>query len=311
MNLIQRWLSHLRPQAPAAGPELFSRFTRFRGESGPFLVCPLGTRTRPQFIGAGPVQSATVEPGWPEPSEEYFEWLDILEAVDTAQGTFTMLELGAGYGRWAVRGALAARQKGLKVRIGLAEAEPQHALWLRQHLDDNQVGPDEARVYEAAVSDEAGRVVFCVSNPGEGDGWYGQSIVGGGLGGFPVVGDYFGSPLVEFPGGARVIAAPQIALADILADYDAIDLIDFDLQGAEGRAIASAIAPLTAKVMRMHIGTHGPDIEDQLRALLPVHGWRCVRDFGCQKDNDTPYGSHPFNDGIQTWVNVRLERRRR
>lgn len=31
--------------------------------------------------------------------EEYFEWIDLLEAVTEATGEFTMIELGAGWGR--------------------------------------------------------------------------------------------------------------------------------------------------------------------------------------------------------------------
>ena len=38
----------------------------------------------------------------PKLNEEYFEWIDLLTAVDEAhlRNHFTMIELGAGHGRW-------------------------------------------------------------------------------------------------------------------------------------------------------------------------------------------------------------------
>jgi hypothetical protein len=44
----------------------------------------------------------------PVAHEEYFEYIDLLEAVTLARGLFTMMELAAGYGRWLVRGTAAA-----------------------------------------------------------------------------------------------------------------------------------------------------------------------------------------------------------
>ena len=44
---------------------------------------------------------------------EYFEWLDLLHAVQDARDRFVMVELGAGYGRWAVRAATRPSGSGL------------------------------------------------------------------------------------------------------------------------------------------------------------------------------------------------------
>src|ERR1700740_3178360 len=46
----------------------------------------------------------------PKLGEEYFEWIDVLETVVAATEFFTMIELGAGYGRWLVRAALAVKR---------------------------------------------------------------------------------------------------------------------------------------------------------------------------------------------------------
>ena len=44
---------------------------------------------------------------YPSFNEEYFEWVDVLEAVVARAGMFTMLELGAGWGRWLANAAAA------------------------------------------------------------------------------------------------------------------------------------------------------------------------------------------------------------
>jgi hypothetical protein len=54
----------------------------------------------------------TATPDLPPFDYEYFEWVDLLQAVKEAENTFTIVEVGAGYGRWSSRAALAARQLG-------------------------------------------------------------------------------------------------------------------------------------------------------------------------------------------------------
>ena len=55
---------------------------------------------------------------FPPFGEEYFEWIDLLESVVSARGTYTFAELGAGFGRWSVRAAFAAQQlrSGMQLR---------------------------------------------------------------------------------------------------------------------------------------------------------------------------------------------------
>ena len=72
----------------------------------------LGVRTRRAFYSGmmGDSLPAPREP-YPRFDEEYFEWVDILEAVDQAAETFVMIELGAGYGRWCARAAAAVPEE--------------------------------------------------------------------------------------------------------------------------------------------------------------------------------------------------------
>lgn len=252
--------------------------------------------------------SGTEEAEWPPSTdnEELFEWFDLLEAVESAGSTFTMLELGAGFGRWSVRGALAAKERGKKIRLGLAEAEPKHVELIHEHLLKNGITTEEYRVYEAAIGGAKAERVFCVHYPTAGPNWFGQFIPNWDVGDAPVVGEYHGRPLLDIEDGRRAIRVSQIPLSTVLADYEMIDLADMDLQEAEGDAIEEAIVPLTDKVRRLHIGTHGKDIERRLRNVLSAHGWTCLRDYSVAQENDTPWGRIAFCDGVQSWINPRL-----
>jgi FkbM family methyltransferase len=284
---------------------IFDHYAPYRGPAEGLHLDYIGTRTSGDFgHWMPPMILDHVESPYPDQDEEYFEWIDVLQAVLEAGDTFTMLELGAGYGRWSARGALAARRLGKAVRLGLAEAEPRHQAWLQRHLVLNGVTAAEYRLFGQAVGGKVGEVAFTIgkSDAQAEDNWFGQSAMPLDFSQNPPVGDYYGLPVYEQLGW-RAILVPQIPLSDVLKAYDFIDLADFDLQGAEGEAIAEAADLLTRKVRRLHIGTHSEAIEKQLRDLLPRHGWVCLRDYSLHKTHDTPFGRCQFVDGVQSWIN--------
>ncbi|MFZ1993011.1 MAG: hypothetical protein WAU75_02800, partial [Solirubrobacteraceae bacterium] len=80
-----------------------------------------------------------VAPGtnsWRRPgAAELTEWQAVLDALEDASGRLTMIELGAGFGRFTVNAAAALRRyrPELKHRFIAVEAEPTHYKWMRQH----------------------------------------------------------------------------------------------------------------------------------------------------------------------------------
>lgn len=245
----------------------------------------------------------------PPVDEEYFEWIDVLKAVKAAGRTFTMIELGAAYGRWSVRAGLAAKALGKKVRLSLAEPEPQHLDWIQRHLALN--GLAAHKVYAAAIDNEPGDWQFGIQPPGgdaHPDGWFGQGMMDGYKpNAYKDSGEtYFGRPLMMAADGWGFIHVPRMTLSDILEDYRFVDLIDMDIQGSEARAVAEAIGPLTQKVRRLHIGTHAAPIEAALKETLTAAGWTLHHAYECHQVQDTPYGSVSFVDGVQSWTNPRL-----
>jgi FkbM family methyltransferase len=286
-----------------------------------FVVDFLGLRTRVEFVSAmakesEPVrQPSMVTPGIPSFDEEYFEWIDLLEAAAEATSEFVMVELGAGYGRWLVRGAAAIRQRPDCTFRGIGvEAEPGHFRWLKQHFRDNDIDPATMDLRWAAVSSRVGFVPFWVGTPNE---WYGQAVADRAattalnlqqrrrLKARSVL----GRPPVVPSEGQSVIWVPCVSLHELIEPYPRVDLIDLDVQGLELEVLASAIDLLNARVRRVHVGTHSTEIEAGLRVLFEANGWEKLHDYPSQSATDTPYGVITFGDGVQSWRNPVLDPR--
>ena len=250
-------------------------FAEFQRQADP-VANWIGVTTRRTFFTEElefvPVANPPIDP-------EYFEWIDLLESVVGATERFTMLELGAGYGRWIVNGAAAVRAYSrVPTALVAVEAEPTHFRWLEQHCRDNDV---VAQLIEAAVAPYAGEVDFAVGNPA---GWYGQAIA-----------DDTWSP-------ERTERVRAVTLSSLLAAYDRVDLIHMDVQGVEADVLDEARDEL-ARVGRVHVGTHGRTQEERIRTLFSGLGWRAQHDYPSAKRSRTPFGRLEFQDGVQTWIN--------
>jgi FkbM family methyltransferase len=281
----------------------------------------LGARTRRSFYAGMPQADRTTEPrlvttSYPAFDEEYFEWIDLLETLEQASDTYVIVELGAGYGRWCMRAAAAARTKpGCRVQCVAVEAEPDHFRWLVQHFRDNGVNPDDHDLIWGAVGASPGVVPFRV---GKANGWYGQRIASRAHGSNPpgvlarrrlkARSALARPPRVDDT--ATVMWVPCVTLHEVLAQYPRVDLIDMDVQGAEFDVISAGMEVLSDRVRRIHIGTHGPQIEERIRELFSEHGWTNVFDYPCGRQVSTTYGEIPFGDGVQTWVNPDVGRSR-
>ena len=218
---------------------------------------------------------------YPPFDEDYFEWIDLLEALTAAEGRFTMVELGAGWGRWIVNAAAALNRLGnLPHTLIGVEAEPTHFQMMVQHVAANGLDSKNFQLIEAAVTRSDGKVGFLVGETEQGDPrtHYGQHI-----------------------GGPHTVDA--ISLRSLLELFPVVDLIDLDVQGAGFEVLEAAAEALDRKVKRIHIGTHGRNIEAALRSLFGRLGWRCRNLFPCHSSVDTEWGPISFQDGVQTWLN--------
>ena len=300
--------------------EVFSRFQPFRGvvTGDDFGVDYfLGIFLRRQFRKGmyTHIKGTFVQSPHPEFDEEYFEWIDLLESIVAAKGSFTMIELGAGFGRWSVRAACALKQyPHLPYRLIAVEAEPVVFQWMHSHFADNGIDPDKHSLIHAAVCSQPGDVLFYIGGPRGGpydrtpDDWYGQFLAKGSDLSSSVTddGEYAGFKVRCHESGWRSIRVPGVTLTCLLQDLDLVDLIDMDIEGQELPSVRETIEQLNVKVKRLHIGTHSQEIEAGLRELLNAHGWICLADYPLFSVTQTPWGSISFENGVQSWVNPRL-----
>ena len=151
---------------------VFRRFAHYKDYSEDWL----GAR----FAGGGVVGNERV-PAWPEGPglhEELFEWISMLQAVLWARERFVMLELGAGFGRWGIWSAIAAKAVGINdICVRLVEAKPQHSSWAAESIRLNGLERDVTLI-EGAISNSLEPVPFLIDLPAENlqaDSWWGQS----------------------------------------------------------------------------------------------------------------------------------------
>jgi FkbM family methyltransferase len=272
----------------------------------------LGVRTRVAFFSlyeqlADFSQRRQVSAGRPIPNEDYFEWITLLEAVVEAKDSFTMVELGAGWGRWIVNGIAALRaHSGLPYRVVGVESEPTHFKWMKEHLKDNSIDASRATLVEAAVARDDGHVWFHIGAPAD---WYGQAITPE-----PEEAQSRLRERVARSLRRRRRAAPDravervraVSLRTLLRPLDRVDLIDADIQGAEADALEPAAELLDAKVKRVYVATHSRENEDRVRDMFNRLGWQSVWDYPGGAESSTPWGRILFEDGAQVWRNQKL-----
>ena len=294
---------------------VFEKFSRFAGRVPEgFQADFIGALAKREFVAGSSPSPPEVTTDYPSVDEEYFEWIDLLESVCQASDKYTMIELGAGYGRWAVRAALAARQHGIaKCHLVAVEAEPIHFKWLRQHLSNNGVNPDEHTLVQGIVSDKPGEMLFYVGMPKGGedraDQWYGQAIAQSHERVAREARDlHEGFQVFEHKSGWKSIKVRALTLASLLAGLERVDLIDMDVQGEEFNIVHATIDELNRKVARLHIGTHNLDVEKGLRKTLSKAGWKAEFDYPCLSKSDTPWGPVNFSDGVQSWRNPKFSK---
>jgi FkbM family methyltransferase len=288
----------------------FEKSSEFSNDK--FWVDYIGSKIARRFHNVEFVTEDESKSNIPLLDEEYFEWVDILQAASEAKGRFVVVELGAGYGRWAARACLAARQRGvIDINAILVEAEPVHAEWSAQHMRNN--GIDNFRVFQAAIGPSVGKTQFVVEMPDQNgassapDAWYGQALNWTDESHHRSTGRiYHGFPVIDNGTGWGTINVSVLPLDQIIEGIGQVDIIDMDIQGAEGDVVEASIDLMSDRVRRVHIGTHSHEVEDRIRKIMTEAGWHKVWDFSCGATSITPYGAVAFQDGVQSWLNPAL-----
>jgi FkbM family methyltransferase len=291
---------------------VFRRFKRYRGpgRKGFIPFDFLGSFVCEDYIGAKASYSPCVATDYPAVNEDIFAWIDLLEAVVGARKVFHMMELGASYGCWSARGALAAFQLGLDVELTCVEPEPEHFRWIEPHMLANSIPLSSVRSIHAALADKPGHLLLCVDSPSlencNAGNWHGQAIAHPEDEVVESSGTYHGVPLLTMKSGYKTIEVPAITLDAVLCSEEVIDIIHCDVQNAELGVFSAAMDSVDRLVKRVNIGTHSTTSEEGLRVLFDARGWECLADYSLAGERQTPYGTFHFQDGVQSWRNPKL-----
>jgi hypothetical protein len=258
--------------------------------------------------------------------EFWFEAVDWVLAAREARGAFVMATLGALYG-YQVVGACRALQllNPMPYRLVAVEPIPENVEWVRRHMRDNGIDPDQQWIIQAVMSDRNEPVFFPVGSPGLGAQncistdediarrSYFESIVKEGR-----VTEALESLLTSNSTGLQkdiiegrgslgeIKLVSAITLQDLLTPLDRVDLLEADIQESEKIVFPPFRGLLKKKVRRIHLGTHGLQVHQMLHEMFVDDGWEIVFSFEPERTHETEIGIFATNDGILSVLNQAL-----
>lgn len=237
---------------------------------------------------AGEVEQETIPANW---HADLAEFGAALRAVDLAKNTFTMIELGCGWGCWMNITGAAARRKGLDVFLIGVEGDNDHVSFAFQSLTENRFAPDTFKIHRGIAAAKAGYALF----PSQEGGHWGLSPV------FHSTPEQRDEALAT--GNYEVL--PMVSLLDVANGHDRIDLLHIDIQGGEAELVAEVLDFLKERVAYILIGTHSRPIEGRLWEMLEGAGWLL------EIERPAIFMNHEERlfvsvDGVQGWRNLSL-----
>lgn len=248
--------------------------------------------------------------------ESWFEVADWLMSAHEARQQYVAVSLGAAFGHQLV-GAWKALQaiNPLPSRLVAVEPVPQNCVWMRSHMATNGINPDDHWIIQAALGHDNEPVLFPVGAPGTG---LNSSVVVNSTESRQSYADVLrsqgysdrvlenillynsmGVPYelgLGYSGELKFVSA--VTLRDVLSPFDRIDLLEVDIQQSEIEVISPHMDLVNRKVRRIHVGTHGREAHDYLRALFSTARWEIVFDYAPNRHHVTKRGSMELDDGI-------------
>lgn len=240
------------------------------------------------------------------PPNGMVEFNSLLWAVETSGEKFTVAEMGAGFGIWALRGASAARNIDKKFEIIAVEGEITHYEWLIEHCTNNDIKPKDHELLHGVVGASDGFCLFpLASKPDTQWGLRALNVSEAEIENIEASNRLMlnanGTYSLKKHPQLEYASAKSYSVEKLIKKHKIVDFMHFDIQGSELDAITANIESINKKVRMMYIATHSTAIEDGMRVLLADHGWT--------KWYDEPQKMRPngyMGDGEQIWHNPRL-----
>ncbi|GEN62333.1 hypothetical protein AOE01nite_05570 [Acetobacter oeni] len=257
----------------------------------------LGVYTDTRFFpGILTGREGEVNAGLPVPANwhtDIAEWGAALRAVDLSGPTFTVMELGCGWGCWINNAGAAARRAGKSVTLIGVEGEPAYATFAREACLTNGFQPEEFMIVHGVAGRRKGMALFPT-----------QQVEGASWGLEPVFNASEQQRREATARGSHV-EVPMLPLADLIPPGGRLDLLHMDIQGGEADFIEDCLPELNSTVACLVIGTHSREIEGRLFTTLSAAGWIPEIERPCifTLDSKKPV---TIVDGLQGWRNPAL-----
>lgn len=256
----------------------------------------LGTSVDPAYFGdllrgkSGSIERVPIPGNW---HACVAEWGACLRALDLARESFTVIELGCGWGCWLNNMAVAARNAGLMYELIGVEGDPDHLEFAKRTLQDNGVDPDLVTLFDGIAAAGAGAALF-PRQKRKSSSWGLQPVF---------------NATEEQRRAARESGShdelPMIPLERVIGSRSRVDLLHIDIQGGELELLANSLPILTEKVAYMFVATHSRSIEKEIRRVLRGRPWIAeIERPAIYRMQIT--GPRLKIDGVMGWRNTRL-----
>lgn len=285
--------------------KIFSKFDRSKVKpSEGFLTEWIGSRVRISMLWSEmkPEQFNNRIMPLPVPCDYHsdaIEWIGTLKAVLAAQGSFSVMELGAGHGPWLAASCAAARSKGISdFHLCGIEADPGRFELLAQNMTDNQLENVDTTLVEGGIGTAEGVAHWPrLPNPKEDAGARPFRE------GNQKDKEYLANRLDD------LIEVKIIALGPLVKKRPIWDLIHIDIQGTEHELCQGYIKDLSDRARYLVIATHTRKIEGDLIDLFLNAGWHLEHEKPSRLSlpfTTQASSNQIFTDGTQVWRNPRL-----
>jgi hypothetical protein len=212
-----------------------------------YLTNFLGVLIDPKFLPkildgrAGQVEEIPIPANW---HADIAEWAGALRAVDLSGNSFTVMELGCGWGCWINNTGVTARRSGRKPYLIGIEGDRGHIGFAREAYVANAFSDSQVTLHHGIAAAKSGVALFPRQET-PGIQWGIEPILNP---------DPVKRAAAKLSGKYEEL--PMISLAAASKDHDRIDLLHIDIQGGEADLIQGSV-PLLAN-------------SDAIRPAIPI-----------------------------------------
>ncbi len=256
----------------------------------------LGTVVDPMYFGdvlhgkAGAIEGLPIPGSW---HACVAEWGACLRALDLARESFTIVELGCGWGCWLNNMAVAARNAGLTYELIGVEGDQDHLDFAKKTLQENGVEPDHVTLFGGVAAAGEGAALFPR-----------QKRKSSSWGLEPVFNATEAQRRAARESGSHD-ELPMIPLERVIGSRPRVDLLHIDIQGGELALVANSLPILAEKVAYMFVATHSSSIEKKIHRVLREGPWITeIERPAIYRMQIT--GPRLKIDGVMGWRNTRL-----